>query len=187
MKKYADDYDLVITEDEKGREKKKAVYRANYFKIDISLGELKTFKRKAIVLLIAIALLHFGAGFVANLGMYAFYVVLPYVISFLPLYYMGSGILRLPKEIREYRRDEVSLSFERLKKSAIFVLAILGVGAIGEIVYIITFTNWGSIREFLYLGLALLEIILVYVLLRLRNKINIKELESQQPEQEPSA
>jgi hypothetical protein len=39
--------------------------------------------------------------------MYTFYVVLPYVISFLPMYYIGAGILHLPKEKRMYRRDEV--------------------------------------------------------------------------------
>ncbi len=94
-------------------------------------------------MLIAIAILHLGAGFVANLGMYAFYIALPYAISFLLLYSMGSGILHLPKLKREYRRDEVGLSFERLKKSAIFLLARIGIGAIGEIVNITAFSNWG--------------------------------------------
>ncbi len=184
MKRYADDYDIEITEDEKGREKKTAVYRANYFKIDISEGELRKFRRNTIVLLIAIALLHLGAGFVANLGMYAFYVALPYAISFLPMYYMGSGILRLPKAKRDYRRDEVGLSFERLKKSAILLIAILGVGVIGELVYIIAFSDGGLVREIVYLGLVLIEVILVYIIIHLRNKINIEELVSQQQEQE---
>lgn len=33
MKRYADDYKIVIEEDEKGREKKNAVYQGRYFKL----------------------------------------------------------------------------------------------------------------------------------------------------------
>ena len=98
MKKYIDDYELVIQEDSKGREKKVAVYKGDYYEFNLDEPALQKFRRNTLILLALIVIGQIAAGFIANLGMYAFFVSLPYVFTFLPLYFLIDGSLRLPKE-----------------------------------------------------------------------------------------
>ena len=118
MKRYADDYETIITEDADGREKKTAVYRGSYYEIPVDEQHLLRFRRNNFLLLAVIIQLHVGGGFIANRGMYQFYIALPYVLLFLPLYYMVAGALRLPKKKRKFRRDEIGLSFDRIRQIA---------------------------------------------------------------------
>jgi len=136
-KKYADDYDTVVTADEKGRERKKAVYHGEYYEVSLDEKQIITFQRNSLLLATAIIALHLGGGFVGNQGMYQFYVSLPYVFVFLPLYFVISSVLRIPREKRKYHRDEVGLSYKRMKNASLVLIILLGVVVIGEFVFIL--------------------------------------------------
>lgn len=177
MKKYAEDYEIVYEDDGKGGEKKAARYIGNYFEIDIEGPELVKFKRNSLILTAFTLLFQIAGGFVGNRGMYAFYISLPYVISFLPLYFLVDSVLRLPREKRGFRRDEVDLSFTRMKKASTFLLIFLSMTVVGEIIYLIFFANeWNSI-EFLFLSLESLAVVASYLMIRLRNAINVYEID----------
>lgn len=158
MKRYADDYEIQIDLDKKGREKKVAVYRGNFFKVDINERQLIDLRKRAIFLFLFLVALHVAGGFVANRGMYAFYVAIPYVFTFLTLYFLGTGIFRIPRRKRKFHRDEVDLSFNRAKKASLALLIILVIGGIGEIFFIIFFSKNALTLEFLFLSLTLLTI-----------------------------
>jgi len=105
-----------------------------------------------VLLLVGILGLHVSAGFIGNPGMYRFFVALPYVFVFLPLYFFTAGILRLPKEKRPFRRDEVDLSFERMKKASggynLEVLFLtLEVLAVGGVVFLWQYQKSISIQK----------------------------------------
>ena len=174
MKRYADDYETIIEMDERGREKKVAVYRGRYFNIDIQGKELIRFRRNSLILIIAIIILHVVGGFVDNPGMYAFFVALPYVMIFLPLYFMIAGGLRLPGENKKFRRDEIGLSFERIRKSNRFALILLGVVLLGEVVFLIWFAGGEVLQEVMFMAVELLALIGAYVLYRLQRSMNTK-------------
>jgi hypothetical protein len=174
-KRYSDDYETVITIDEKGNEKKTAVYRGEYFEFDLDENGIFDFRKKCFLLLAAITLLHVGGGFVGNQGMYQFYVALPYVLAFLPLMYMAMSILRLPKTKRRYRRDEIGLSFDRMKTTSILHMILLVAGILGEIAFLL-FMSDGSqnMLEYLYLALITFASVAVYSLNRLQGQIRIQ-------------
>jgi hypothetical protein len=177
MRKYREDYEIVYEDDGKGGEKKSARYIGNYFEVDINQSELVKFRRNSLILLALVIMLHIAGGFIGNRGMYAFYIVLPYVFTFLPLYFLTDGVLRLPKEKREFRRDEVELSFDRTKQASIYLLIILIMAAVGEIIFLLFFTNVRNNLEFLFLSLESLAVVAAYWLLRLQNVINVKKIE----------
>ena len=52
MRKYADDYKLERTEDEKGRIRKTAKYIGNYYEVNLDSLDLIKFRRIALLLLI---------------------------------------------------------------------------------------------------------------------------------------
>ena len=174
-KRYADDYETVITSDENGNEKKTAVYRGEYFEFSLDEEGIIRFKRNAILLLAAIVLLHVGGGFVNNQGMYHFYIALPYVTAFFPLLYLAVAVLRLPKEKRKYRRDEVGLSFDRMKASSYILMIFLGFGVLGEIAYLLFISvRDANMLEYLYLTLLVITAAALYILITLQRQIRVQ-------------
>ena len=176
MRKYVDDYEIVVEEDEKGREKKKAVYRGNYYEVDIEQISLKRFKWYNIILLVIILAVHITVGFINNQGMYRFFIALPYVAVFLPLYFLATGVFRLPIDKRKFRRDEVDLSFKRVKKASTYLLILYGISIIGEVIFLIFFVNNGYQLEYFFLGAQLAGGILAYLLFNIQKNVQIEEI-----------
>jgi hypothetical protein len=176
MRKYAEDYELERKEDEKGRIKKTAKYVGEYYEVNVELQDLIRFRRVALLFLVLILGLHIGAGFIGNQGMYQFYVALPYVFVFLPLYYFASGILRLPKVKRPYRRDEVELTFERIKKANRFLFGLLCLVMVGELVFLVWFSKGGQNQELIFLALEAVAAIPIALIWRSQKAINIQKI-----------
>lgn len=176
MKRYADDYKIVVETDKKGKERKKAVYNGNYFSVSLDEQGLKNLKRNSLILYLLIVVLHFFSGFVSSGGMYQFYVAFPYVFAFLPLYFLITGILRLPKEKRTYRRDETGLSFRRIKKNSLVLFILLAIAVLGEGVYWIFFSSPADTQEHLFLITEAVAVVLAYFLVRLQLPVQISEM-----------
>ena len=175
MKRYADDYETVVTSDEQGHEKKIAVYRGNYFEVTLNEEGIIHFRRNCFVLLAAIIVLHISGGFIGNRGMYQFYVAIPYVLAFFPLLYVAAGILCLPKEKRKYRRDEIGLSFERMKTASTVLMIFLGIGVLGEIMFLLFVSVKDQrVPEYLYLALEVLAAAAVFFFIRLQRQVRVQ-------------
>jgi len=175
MKKYVDDYETKIKEDEEGKEIKEVVYRGEYFELSVDEADLKKFKRNSLLLVVAIILLHVGAGFVGNQGMFTFYVSLPYVFVFLSLYFTVLGILRLPQKTQNLRRDEIGLSFDRMRNAGKFLVALLVASVLGEIIFLIFFSSGGLVRESLFLILEVFAGVAAFVLIRSQKTIKVQK------------
>ena len=166
MTKYSNDYKIEYEVDELGKEKRISVYQGDFYEIDLDLSGLINFKRKFVYLLIAIVVLQISGGFVANNGMYRFYIAIPYVFAFLPMYYLTAGILHLPKEKRLYRRDEIGLSFDRMGASSKVLMIFLISGVLGEFLFILfPFANNHSYLEFLYLAIEISSLTAVLIII----------------------
>lgn len=180
--KYSDDYELISSVDENGREKRETVYRGGYFEISLNENDLRRFRRFCAVLLVAIAFLHIIGGFVDNRGMYQFYVSMPYVLGFLFIFNLGQGIFHLPKEIRQYRRDEIGRSFDQIRIASKLLVIILVIGLLGEIAYIVFFSSQEIImQEFQYLAVEALAIAAAYLLIRIQQPVNVQILSDPPP------
>lgn len=173
MKKYVDDYETNIKEDEEGKQVKEVVYTGEYFELSVNEADLKKFKRNSLLLFGAIILLHVGAGFIGNQGMFTFYVSLPYVFVFLSLYFTALGILRLPQKTLNLRRDEIGLSIDRMRTASKFLLVLLVGSVIGEIFYMIFFSSGGLVRESFFLILEVLAGAAAFVLVRSQKAIKV--------------
>lgn len=173
MKRYVDDYEIVVIEDEKGGEKKSAVYRGSFFEINLTGQDLGKFKRNSMLWFVAVFVLHMGAGFLVNRGMYQLYVALPYVLVFLPEYYLAAGIFRLPKDRRKFRRDEIELSFTRIKKASTFLLVLISVLGLAELIFIVGWAVEMSAQEVFFLLLITLAGVGAYILFRLQKTVQI--------------
>ena len=175
MRKYVDDYETKIVEDEEGKQVKEAIYVGDYFELSVDRATLKKFKRNCLLLVTVIIALHVGAGFITNQGMNVFYVALPYVFVFLSLYFTVLGILRLPEKTQNLRRDEIGLSFDRMKSGSTFLLILLSASIAGEIIFMLFFLNGGVGREGLFLIIEVLTAVAAFVLIRLQKTIKVQK------------
>lgn len=176
-KKYSNDYEMVVSKDESGQEKIMPVYRGNYFEISLDQAGLVKFRKNSFLLLAAMVVIHITAGFLNNRGMYQFYISLPYVFCYLPLFYIAGGILRLPKTKRRYRREEVELSFERMKSASKILLILFGIGLIGEFTFVLFFSvQENNLLEYLYLALETLAAIAAFILIRLQRPVIVQTI-----------
>lgn len=176
MKKYVDDYETKDSKDEEGQPVKEVVYKGDYFELSVDRAHLKQFKRNALLLLILIIVLHVGGGFIANQGMYTFYVSLPYVFVFLGLYFTALGILRLPEKSQNLRRDEIGLSFDRMRTSSKFLLALLVAAVVGEIIFMIGFASGELGREVLFLIFEILAALGAFGLIWLQKPVKVHKM-----------
>lgn len=180
-KKYIGDYETVVTAGKDGSEKKEIVYRGDYYEISLDEAGLLQFKRNSLLLFAVIIILHIAGGFLNSRGMYQMYVAIPYALAFFPLLYLAEGILRLPKEKRNYRRDEIGNSFERMKTSSWVLFIFLGIGLLGEMIFLLFITDGNSITlDMLFLLIEVLVVAAVYVLIHLQGKINPKVIEEKE-------
>jgi len=176
MKKYIGDYEVVTQVNSKGREKKVAVYKGAYYEVNIDEDALRKFRRNSLILLALIVIGQIAAGFIANTGMYKFFVSLPYIFTFLPLYFLVDGGLRLPKEKRHLRRDEAELIFQRMKVANKFLLPLLCAGVLGDLVYLIWFATMPIWREVLFLVTEVVVLGAVFILLRMQKPIKVDQV-----------
>lgn len=176
MKKYAKDYENVVETDEFGFERKVTVYIGNYYDVNLDEANLKKYRRLIFLLAGLMIIGQLAAGFIANRAMYTVYVSIPYVLSLLPLYFLIDSALRLPQEKRDYKRGEVELSFIRLKTASKFMLALVGISTIGDIVYMIFFSQGFDPREMVFLAVEVLVAASAYLLLRLSRPIIVTEI-----------
>lgn len=184
MRKFANDYEVVDIEDENGRGKKTLVYLGKYYEIEFDTTGLIHFKRITFLLWAIMAILHISSGFLSNRGMYQLYVSLPYAIAFFPLVYLAEGIIRLPKEKRKYRRDEIYYSFERVKTSSYFLIAFLGIMLVGEVVFLMFYSDKAQRpMDYLYLALEMVAAGAAFLLVYRQREIHIRICaEEEQPQ-----
>ncbi len=139
---YAKDYDVVEKEGKKpGKVKKEVVYRGKYFSFKLSDGErLKMKGAYGALMLLSISVFGFmgltGTGALGAGGTQAaFYVLLPYVITLLPLgmCVAKTVLLIFGPEKMEYGQYDKNVVM--LKSYSIFLAASAGATLIGEIIY----------------------------------------------------
>jgi MFS family permease len=176
MKKYIKDYENVVQTDEFGFERKVPVYIGQYFEVNLDETRLRRVRGFSLLLIGLIVIGQLAVGFIANQAMYSFYISLPYVFSFLPLFFLIDSALRIPKEKRNYKREEVELSFKRLKSATNFMMALIGIGILGEIVFLIFFSQGFDLKELVFLLVELLVGVSVYLLMRMQKQIKVMKI-----------
>lgn len=177
LRRYIEDYEIETLIDETGREKKILKYKGPLFNISIPGMEFKIFKRWSYILLGALILFHISSGFIANPGMYQFFVAVPYAVVFIPLTLLGFGIVGLPNNLEKIQRDIMEHSFRRIKTSSIVLLVIFALITFGELVFMILNPSLPHLKnEILFIMPELLASTSVIAIFLLYRKVKIEQI-----------
>ncbi len=177
LNRYADDYETVVEVDEKGKERKKARYKGAYFTVKLDGESIKNYRNNSLLIGIGAVLAQIGAGCFTNAGMYQFYIAVPYVAAFFPLLYMMFSVLRLPTEKKRMTRDEVGVSYDRIRPSSLGGMILSGMCALGELIFLLAVKSEAPFLELTCFGLEALTAALCYLMLFTRSRIRIESVE----------
>lgn len=173
-KKYLKEYDLVESEDEKGRLKKIAIYRGDYFTLNLDESQIRGMKWTFILMFFVLLGLHVGAGFIRNLSMYKIYVSLPYAAAFFPLLYLATAVFRLPSQKRPYRKEEIGLSYDRIISTSRLYIIFMVIGLLGGLIYLIFFSKGQGLGlEAIFFLLVIAAMLCALMIYRKASKIDI--------------
>lgn len=176
--RYIQDYEIEVALDDKGKEKKTLKYCGPRYDISFSGLTYRVYKRVSFSFYAALVISHVASGFAANQGMYQIYIALPFAIAFLTITLLGFNLFTLPKDHLRIRRDEMELSFKKIKINSAITLFLLIMVILGEIIYFITHTgNDQLVPELLFLFPELISVLVVFGLLRLHQKVQIQKIE----------
>lgn len=173
MKKFKDDYEIISSTDEKGREKETLAYRGVYFDVVAGKSTLTHIKRQSLLMLALIVILHVSGGFLKNRSMYQLYVSLPYVFAYMAIWYTIIGTLRFPTQKRKYRRDEIDLSINRAQRASKTLMILLILGELGGLFFLAFNSGANMMAEYLYLTFNALAITTLFFIIRLQGQINV--------------
>lgn len=174
-KKYVNDYEIQTDTDQRGRETNTVVYRGAIFEISLSPEDLSRLRIQSILVFLLITALHVGSGFLRSQGMFRLYVALPYAAAFFPLLYMTEGILRLPRTIRPFRREEMDLSFHRLKITSLLFAGSAAAGVLGQIFFMFfTPPSAHTNADLLHIVFELAAAAASFLLFRLHHAVDIR-------------
>jgi hypothetical protein len=178
--KYAQDYEIVTQQDTRGRSSTKLQYHGKYYEVFFERGNIRHFRITSIIVLLIALVLHVGAGFINNPGMRHIFLMIPYVAILLPLYYLAAGILALPKSPSPYRRDQINLSFMRIRASSRYLTILLFAITIAEVAFLLTSPGGIDVRlevPFLIMEAAAGASLAIYSCLQRKITIKIQDQE----------
>ncbi|WP_066715734.1 hypothetical protein [Clostridium sp. Marseille-P299] len=135
--KYRKDYESHIEVQGK-RKKKTLIYKGKYYKIDINQEELKNMKIKYAIFSALTMLAFIFVGLQNTEGSRKFYIILPYIFTFLPIFYEIMGTIKLITNKQKMTFVEYDTSIQRIKRSTIGILIFSLSSSFGEIIFLIT-------------------------------------------------
>ena len=146
--RYSKDYEIHERESSRpGKYKKEIVYTGEYYTFNLSAKEKLRFQWISTVVYAFLSVVFGAIGVLNNDGSRMFYVVMPYVFLFLPLFYGWMGIFRLFTLNQPMTRIECDHSVERMKKSTLGILVMSITSGLGEIIYLFTHKNIENVRK----------------------------------------
>jgi hypothetical protein len=156
MKRYIKDYKTILSVNEKGEQIRTYEYQGDYFRLPFSAAQMQKFKINFILVLAGIVLAHIAGGVMNNSGTRQFYVAIPYVLTYLPIFNLLRSGIRLPVEERKYRREEIGVTYERFNNHSLILVILLGVCLAGEVIFMLFFSEGSpAAGEFYFLAAEL--------------------------------
>lgn len=175
-RKYLQDYEIITKPDKQGRETAKLEYCGDFYEVLFHKGSLSSYRNISLLVLLLTLALHVYAGFINNDGMRQFYVLIPYAIAYLPYFNFSAGIINIPGRQPAYRRDQIELSFKRIRSANFYLVVLLTTIVVSECVYLLFFTSGVNLHlDHLFLLLELLAAVALWMYARVHKNTLIKK------------
>lgn len=159
------------------RVKQKVVYTGEYYKTDLLKEQEQKYKICLVLIPVIMAALFIYMGLLNNDGSRVFYVVMPYVLQFLPIAYMIiSAVSFFPKNMLTVAQYDKT--YMRIRTSGTWILILALASILGEILYIVRGYGNTLELEIIFLVCNIIISILAFITLRIHAKIKFKMVQN---------
>lgn len=153
--------------------KQEAIYIGNYYKTDMPKDLERKYKACLILMPVLMAILFVGMGLLNNDGSRVFYVVMPYILQFLPISYMIISAFSF------YRNSKLTViqydkTYTRIKTTGTGVLILSFASIIGEVIFALKGNGKTPTLELIFLVCNISIAVLAVVTLHIHSKIKFK-------------
>jgi hypothetical protein len=148
-RKYADQFELQTVKTQKGV-RKMVVYRGNYFLAKVPAEKLNRYKAALKGTSLAMATLFIGMGLVNNSGSRIFYVILPYAVLVLPIFFMLVSTITFGKTKDKLTVPEFDKTVGRIKTTSIVAFISAAAGVVGGLIYVLSGQSSTPGREIIF-------------------------------------
>ena len=173
-KKYIHDYEPYFEQNDKGELKEKLHYKGDRYELDVDENTYKKQKIQYLFLTAVLVSIYFFMGMISHPGDRVFYIIYPYLIPIIPIYYLLQSVLTLPKDIHQMELVTYDTTFLRIRRSIIGIEVVVFLLIIGDIFYIITSGIANQQNLVISEGLFLLLSIIIFLILLLFLVMHIK-------------
>lgn len=175
--KYRKDYETQV-EIQGKKTKRTLIYKGKYYKIDIEEQKLKKMKITYSILCCLTLLSFLFVGFQNTAGSRKFYIILPFIFTFLPIFYEIMGTIKFITNRPKMTVIEYDSSLKRVKRSTIGIMILSLSSGFGEIAFLVKnkITDVTSL-EYRFLSGILFMAFISYLFLQQQKKYNCIELE----------
>ncbi|NLM10404.1 MAG: hypothetical protein GX213_06450 [Clostridiaceae bacterium] len=172
MKKYKDLF-KVETVEYKNRVKQEVMYTGDYYITDMPQKLMRKYKICLILISVFMAILFLYIGLLNNDGSRVLYVVMPYILQFLPISFMIiSAASFYPKEkltVVQYEK-----TFTRIRTTGTWILILSFASILGEVIFIIAGYGNTPKLELVFLVCNIIIAVFAIITLQIHSKIKFK-------------
>lgn len=176
-RKYRDQYVMQTVETKDGP-MKKAVYTGKYFAAQVPEEKLSKYKAALKGISLITAMLFVGMGLVNNAGSRVIYVILPYAILVIPIFYMLMTTISFGRTKGKLTFPEYDKVFVRMKTAGMGALILAIAGAVGVLVFILSGKGNTPGLEILFLAGYIGIAFLAFLCLQIYNKVQFAQEEN---------
>lgn len=151
-RKFKNDYQIEVTMDEKGRDKRRAVYRGKWYQLDLSRAEKKQLGFFSIGALLLFAICYILYMKLSTPSSRCMYVLPVAAAGLMPAAYWIMGLysmLRAPERMTSVQKEK---GIGRVMRSAMGCMLMTGAAAAGDVIFLLS----GNALRTEWPGLALL-------------------------------
>lgn len=149
-RKYKDQFEIQAVETKNGF-RKKVIYQGNYYLAAVPAEKLNRYKAAFKGASLVMTLFFAGMGFINNDGSRIFYVVLPYAILLLPIFFMLISSIAFGKTKDKLTFPEYDKTVVRIKTAAITAFIASMAGVVGDLFFILSGRGNTPGREIIFM------------------------------------
>lgn len=169
-RKYKEQFEIQTVESQDGL-RKKVVYQGDYYSATVPAEKMNRYKAALKGASLVIALFFIGMGFINNDGSRVFYIILPYAVLSLPIFFMLISSIAFGRTKDKLTVPEYDKTVLRIRTAAIAAFISAAAGAVGGLTFILSGKSGTPGQEIIFMVGYLAIAVCAFLSIQIHKKV----------------
>lgn len=124
-----------------GKTGRALVYTGEYYRLAMDKKRRRTMKTAAVAVYVLMCAVYLGFETTLSQGGFVWYAGAPCLLAVLPLFYLGLGVFNLAASEEYFTYRRMRATFTRIRVGGKLSTLLLGLGAVGQTVFVVIYQN----------------------------------------------